>query len=319
MSGGAAYFDSSAARIINNLFDANFAIIYNSGFGAAIYFENSSLYISGNKFVNNISYEGGGAIACKNSSSTIIKFNIFYNNETYGMGWDSPDGGAAILMENSDLLLINNTFYGNNSFGGHGGGLSCYASNPVILNSILWADTAHNYNEIYSDTLSSPQITYSDIAGGYEGETNIDTYPIFVDDINGDLHLWPGSPCIDAGDPNSPLDPDGTTSDMGAFYFDQRTGIDLEPQIPLHFKLAQNYPNPFNASTMISYELPYQARVTLDIYDILGRKITALEDGLQAAGYHQLLWQPGDIASGMYFYKLQAGNFNVTKKMLLIK
>jgi hypothetical protein len=58
--------------------------------------------------------------------------------------------------------------------------------------------------------------------GGWTGTGNIDADPLFVDPVNGDFHLQPGSPCIDTGDPNSALDPDGTPADMGAYYFDHR-------------------------------------------------------------------------------------------------
>ena len=57
--------------------------------------------------------------------------------------------------------------------------------------------------------------------GGWTGSGNIDADPLFVDPVNGDFHLQAGSPCIDTGDPSSPLDPDGTRADMGAYYFDQ--------------------------------------------------------------------------------------------------
>jgi len=89
--------------------------------------------------------------------------------------------------------------------------------------------------------------------------------------------------------------------------------------LPISFNLTQNYPNPFNASTMIKYELPYQSQVTIEIYDILGRKITTLQNGPQPAGYHQALWRAEDVTSGVYFYKLQAGDHAETKKVILVK
>ena len=82
---------------------------------------------------------------------------------------------------------------------------------------------------------------------------------------------------------------------------------------------SQNYPNPFNASTMIKYELPQQSLVTIEIYDILGRKVGMLEDRLQPAGYHKLVWHAEDLPSGVYFYKLRAGDYSETKKMVLMK
>ena len=88
---------------------------------------------------------------------------------------------------------------------------------------------------------------------------------------------------------------------------------------PVDFVLRQNNPNPFNASTIIKYELPRQSQVSIAVYDILGRRITTLQDGLQPAGYHQALWRAEDVASGVYFYKLQAGDYSESKKMVLVK
>jgi len=97
------------------------------------------------------------------------------------------------------------------------------------------------------------------------------------------------------------------------------TGIEQAAEIPMQFTLSPNFPNPFNASTTISYTLPERTEVMLDIYDILGRKVTTLIDRRQSTGYHQAIWRADDLASGMYFYKLQAGEYSQSKKMLLMK
>jgi len=89
--------------------------------------------------------------------------------------------------------------------------------------------------------------------------------------------------------------------------------------LPESFTLVQNYPNPFNAQTIISYNLPTSSDVTIDIYDILGRKITTLVDKKQPAGSYHAVWNSEDISSGVYFYKIQAGNYTDTRKMLLLK
>jgi hypothetical protein len=95
--------------------------------------------------------------------------------------------------------------------------------------------------------------------------------------------------------------------------------IGEELQIPIEFSLAQNYPNPFNASTIIKYALPHATHVTIEIYDIMGRKVETLLEGLQPAGYHSIVWNSGDNSSGVYFYWIQTEKFIETKKMLLIK
>jgi len=109
----------------------------------------------------------------------------------------------------------------------------------------------------------------------------------------------------------------GSNKDYGST--EDIVGVEDPLPLPDRYFIGQNFPNPFNASTTIRYELPEQAQVKLDIYDILGRKVTTIEDGLRPAGYHQVLWQADAVASGVYFYRLQASDYSQTKKMLLIK
>ena len=91
-----------------------------------------------------------------------------------------------------------------------------------------------------------------------------------------------------------------------------------------HFNLIQNYPNPFNSSTIISYEIGKAEQVSLKIYDILGREVRSLVNGLQRPGVYRLIWdgknnQGKEVTSGIYFYQLKTGNFSETKKLVLIK
>jgi subtilisin family serine protease len=94
----------------------------------------------------------------------------------------------------------------------------------------------------------------------------------------------------------------------------QTTGTD-----PNAFALYQNYPNPFNPSTTIRYDVPKQSRVTLEVYDILGRKLVTLVDESKTVGSYQTVWNASRFASGVYFYRLQAGGFMQTMKLALIR
>ncbi len=94
--------------------------------------------------------------------------------------------------------------------------------------------------------------------------------------------------------------------------------------LPKHFELQQNYPNPFNPTTVISYSLPRSAEVSIEIYNILGQRVRTFSQGLQNAGTHSVTWNARDdhgkeVASGVYFYKITAGDFSTSKKMLLLK
>jgi hypothetical protein len=88
---------------------------------------------------------------------------------------------------------------------------------------------------------------------------------------------------------------------------------------PTSFRLMQNYPNPFNPSTVISYSIPMSTLVTLKVYDVLGRQVATLVNEQQAPGLHSITLNAGELASGVYFYQLQAGNTVQAKKLMVIK
>ncbi len=85
------------------------------------------------------------------------------------------------------------------------------------------------------------------------------------------------------------------------------------------FALLQNYPNPFNPTTAISYELSANSHVTLKVYDILGRDVATLVNGQRTAGEHSVTFDASRLPSGVYFYRLQAGSYTATKKLMLLK
>ncbi len=94
--------------------------------------------------------------------------------------------------------------------------------------------------------------------------------------------------------------------------------------LPNHFEVSQNYPNPFNPSTEITYSLPIKAEVTVVIYNVMGQKVRVFDQGQQSAGEHSVTWNATDksgreVASGMYFYKITAGDFSASRKMVLLK
>jgi flagellar hook assembly protein FlgD len=94
--------------------------------------------------------------------------------------------------------------------------------------------------------------------------------------------------------------------------------------VPEEYELSQNYPNPFNPVTRIEYGLPVTSHVHLAIYDLLGREVVTLVDGIQEAGYRSITWHGmnrsgNGVGAGMYFYVIQAGDFRQIKKMILLK
>jgi hypothetical protein len=92
-----------------------------------------------------------------------------------------------------------------------------------------------------------------------------------------------------------------------------------EVSVVSDFNLEQNYPNPFNPSTTIKFSVATNEFVTLKVYDVLGNEVTTLVNEQRAPGTYEVRFDAGSLASGMYVYKLQAGNFTQTRKLLLMK
>lgn len=109
------------------------------------------------------------------------------------------------------------------------------------------------------------------------------------------------------------------THGRGAWQVDITTGIASPSEEPNTFAVDQNYPNPFNPATVISYKLPAVSYVSLKVYDILGKEVAILVNGKQEAGTHVVAFDGSRLSSGVYFYRLVAGNMTSTKKMVLLK
>ena len=102
--------------------------------------------------------------------------------------------------------------------------------------------------------------------------------------------------------------------------FRKATDADSTPEpVPASFSLDQNYPNPFNTGTRITFELPEESPVQLDVFDALGRKVSVLVDDVLTEGRHTVMFDGSGLASGVYIYRLQAGSFRRSRTMLLLK
>jgi hypothetical protein len=97
------------------------------------------------------------------------------------------------------------------------------------------------------------------------------------------------------------------------------TTVNDDASTPQKFALEQNYPNPFNPNTTIQYALPSEGRVTLKIYNLLGQEVASLVNEIQGAGRRSVVWNAHTTGSGVYFYRLQAGTFTATRKLLLLR
>lgn len=338
--GGISCNNHSSPLIVNNTFIENQVFpspVYPStvGQGAAIYCDNlCNAVIRGNLFSNNrvnsggaIGQGGGGAIFVF-AAAPVIENNVFAGNVVeYG------DGGALYLFIYNGTL-VNNVFMGNTA-ARSGGAIYMDLSDPNVTNCVLYGNSAPEGPVFFLDRSSTVTVTYSDVDGGWEGEGNVDVDPIFRDPISGDYHLMAtecgdqyDSPLIDAGNPayvDSLLDCSwglGTElSDMGAYGGGEmvQTVVDNNIETPSEYLTLQNYPNPFNARTMIKFVLPDAGNVKLTVYDALGREIAVLLNDFKSAGVYSVNYDASSIASGVYFYKIDTGDYSQTSKMQLIK
>jgi hypothetical protein len=95
--------------------------------------------------------------------------------------------------------------------------------------------------------------------------------------------------------------------------------VEFESELSIAFELLQNYPNPFNPSTTIRYQLPSRAHVVLKVFDMLGREVTTLVNGVEERGHKSAQWNSGSVSSGVYFCRIQAGGYVDAKKLVVLR
>ena len=315
-NGGGIYCTHSNPEIIDCIISENRCEGYGSGKGGGgvcfNHFSNGS--ISGCAIFDNSSGFYGGGISCNDESNPAI------GNCTIS-GNSSDLSGAGILICWASPSIVNTIVEGNTG----STGVYLYASPEA---SISYGDFYNNeYGDFRADSLPLPEGLGEIVTINANGDScdiyfNIFENPLYYS-ITGDsaFHLTEDSPCIDAGDPESPLDPDGTCADIGAFYFHHTTGVKAAPKekIPASYSLSSPFPNPFNPETNLIFDLPQAGYVTLVIYDIQGRGVARLIDGYYPPGSHKQKFNSVGLSSGIYFARLTAGNFRQTRKLLLIK
>lgn len=173
----------------------------------------SSPTVTGSTFEGNWTDGWGGGMRNAEGSAPVLIDCTFLDNEAGG--W----GGGMVNLDGSAPVLINCTFWGNRAVRQGGGGIYNRDASPVLTNCTFWGNSATSGGGIFNDATSaptvtncilwgdtageiaggSPVVTYSDVEGGYPGTGNLNVGPQFLDPANGDFHLSPGSPCIDAG------------------------------------------------------------------------------------------------------------------------
>jgi len=216
--GGGIFNNNSSPTITNCSFTGNIAV--NGGGG--IYNEFDSSPTIDSCILSDNSADFGGGVDNNESSPTITNCTFTANSATKSGGGmynddntspaitnctlseNSAQWGGGIFNDNCSPTINNCTVSGNTAVKNGGGIRNFESSSPTITNCILWANTAPHGPEIYNDETSNPIVTYCDIQGGFEGQGNVNSDPLFFDPSNSDFHLTKGSPCIDTGSNSAP-------------------------------------------------------------------------------------------------------------------
>ena len=228
--------------------------------------------------------------------------NALVEYNTVGRG----DSNSLIIEAGAEPVVQGNIFFENGSVSLHRGRGICALGGPgsVIRNNVFYGNVLAAILVVQGGALdiTAQQANNLSVTDGIYD--NLDASPMFVDADAVDVRLTAGSPAIDTGFAQSPLDPDGTRADAGAFYFSQApvTGVGDLPGVGLALAAA---PNPFRGRTLLAFELARAGRVRLSIIDARGRLVHSLVEGERSAGRHVVAWE-GAAAAGVYFVRLEA-------------
>jgi len=247
--------------------------------GGGIYYRRSSAINSHLLIINSHADCAGGGIAFSASSGYFDQVTISQN---------TANAGGAIQSWYDD-------------------------SAPTFNNSIVWGNYPQTFYVGGGDATLS--FFYSDVEDpDFSLAGSIYQNPLLRNDYN----LSEDSPCIDSGDPNHALDPDGTIVDMGMYYFNQALSVEEELEIS-NFRLFNAYPNPFNPITTIGFMVESIQLLSLQIYNINGILIETLVNNNLELGYNEVTWDASNFPSGIYFAKLITNNNIRTQKLMLVK
>lgn len=331
----AIFCSGSSPTISDNIIEQN--ISSESGTGSAIQMTGTSVAtVHKNIIRTNTCHTGGSVIWNEDGVDDTVSYNLIYN----------CNGASSIRLSSSNAVVFNNTIDGSTSHGievSDASGVDC--RNNIIVNSGGYGIYAS------TDTASSTVVDYNDLWQNNSGNTggngislgsdNLDVNPFFDSPpATYRYTLSDSSECVDAGDPDgvyehqcgpefsyNPTNDQGWSPCCECPYEipppDKQTDGAGEG-LPYTYNLAQNHPNPFNPSTVISFEIAKASHVRLTVLNLLGQRVRVLVNGVRRAGYYSVEWNGrtssgNSVASGVYFYRLEADDFVETRKMMMLK
>jgi hypothetical protein len=328
--GGALRVESAAPLIRGNIFRGNQAVL-----GGGVCLLGSGAWLIDNLFEDNQAEMGGGLYV--EGGEPLLQRNLFNGNRALGAGYG---GGAA--LESSGARVERNRFIANQAR--LGGALSLRGTSPVdtlrLQRNSAWGNSAlfggAYYAAYCSPVLEGEVLTHStqgaglwcngatpalrccDLFANLDGNDlcgtdlggNLSADPLFCDPAAADLRLATGSPCWSTA-----------CGVIGAYDLDC-AGLDVEEgpaARPQSLWLDPAVPNPFNPATSLTVTLAQTGSASLKVFDMAGREVATLFNGLQAAGTQSVQFRADGLPSGVYFAVLSSGQGVQTQKLLLIK
>ncbi len=304
-AGGGIYCYNGSHTLTNCTFNGdtsycNFAPIIG---GAGVCFDGGNASLSYCTFYDNFSDPGGGAITINGTGSLTIDHCTIDRNTA----WNGSSN--AIWLKGNPITNINNTIVSNN-----------YGTDGSIYNQgTLTVEYSDFYNNDGSPIVGNvpagfgvlDRVNYN--ADSCDCYYNIFMDPMYVDTLNNDFHLTAGSPCIDAGDPAFPYDPDGTITDMGVYYFSQ-TPVEEHSSVAVADGILKISPIPCAGLLTISFNVTCDTRAEIRIYDLQGR---LLEEIPIVTGIGEMQYDTSDLAAGIYFCRLKSGDRSETRTFVV--
>jgi hypothetical protein len=251
---------------------------------------------------------GGGTLEyCTIEHATRYDGIAIYDNGSSGLHLDHcllHENDYGLYVRDASPSLVNCQIINNNLYG-------IYMTGACIP---IFGGSLSEWNDIYGNGGGLPDRDFcngsEDISVPYVfwGETNHS----LIEDL---IHHRHDDPALGYVNLNPWTNSAHDTEYNGPTPVDDQS----ETQLPSVFRLGQNYPNPFNPATTISYDLPTDSHVELTVLDVAGRRLATLVDGPEKAGFKTVQWETRSLGSGIYLYRLRAGDFEQIRKMTLVR
>jgi hypothetical protein len=324
--GSGIYINRLSGHVQNNLVEFNlcesevncWGAIVTKNTDTTLVIENNVIQHNGYLYAENCI---GGGISLIWGTAKIIN-NLIYDNEaTWGGGISIYDTVAY------QAQIINNTIVQNSAE--FGGGILNYGDNPIILNSIVYNNSAAMGSEIL-EVEGLATVNYSNIKNGWFGTGNIDEDPLFIGTGDHPFYLQDASLCVNTGIPDTTglnlpeFDLDGNPRiyggriEMGA-YENQNVIVGLDDEFNQNNIEFGVFPNPFSNQTTIEFTLPDAGFVTLSILDITGKRLETILSKKLTSGKHKTNWNAQRLPPGIYFLRLETNTGSIVQKAIILK